>query len=441
MAPLLGGHEVFMAGIVLAAVSLFLMCRFFQLRQFWRPGVIHWLYGFHMTAQWMPGIFFFFESERTAGAPFFLAMSLAAVLIPLGGVAVAYIFPHTRQIDALSSPKDKGIGAEKDMTAFFPLLFAAVFVTIGFYVQAVPKSPLIDLLQGHSAVSVMQSRLAASDAGYVYGLARIFMMPFAFIFCLMAWRRKQGFVVSLALATVMAATLAYNGYNTEKMPVAMIFLLGLMCFVYKADFTRKGINWRYLWPILLLVVLILAYPVLVFLFTPNVVGKGFFYLFKVGIFDRIFLRPAVNAYYAFELFPHFYPYTCFQDVVKLANVMDWPVFRLPQEVAMYKYGISMNAPPPSVGNFYAQAGWLGVVLGTVAAAFIFRLLEAFLLSRPRQTAIEFCLYMMLLYGAFRFSWSNFHNIFLTETIVPVLFVLAFAKLIRKWFPASKPSET
>lgn len=438
---LFGGHGLFMASIVLAAGSLFLMHRFFPLRQFWRPGVIHLLYGFHITAQWMPGVLFFFAPEKSAGAHFLFAMSLAAVLIPLGGVAVSFVFPNTRKFDTLSSPENLGIKAEGDLGVLFMLLFAAVLVTIGTYIQVVPKSPLVDLLTGAPPQSVMQSRLAASSVGYGYGLARIFLMPFAFIFCLMAWTRGQGVIASLAMIAVMAGVVFYNGYNTEKMPVAMIFVLALMCFIYRIDSLKGMLSARQLWVLAGLVAMILAYPVMIFLHIPGVVGNGLMYLVKNGLFDRIFMKPAINAYYAFEMFPHFYPYTCFKDVEKLAHVMDWPVFHLAREVAVYKFGTSMNAPPPSVANFYAQAGWLGVILGSVIAAFIFRLMEALLLSCKRRTAIEFCLYMMLLYGAFRFSWSNFHKIFLTETIVPVLFVLAFSTLIRKWFPTNKPSET
>ncbi len=421
---------------VMAALSFALMWRHFPLGQNKRPGVMWVLYFFHMTAQFIPAVLFLTDPTKPAAVPCLAASALTAVLIPLGGMLANLMIEnadrvHVGDVDRLMKSDDVSNRGVWRFTMVLSFCAAAIFC---WYVYVVPVIPLLNLFADVSYKDMMADRNAASNAGLTFGWARVFLMPLLFLCLLLSWNTAKLVRQKIIIVLLMVMVMVYNGYTTEKAPVAMLFVMAFFAWFYLIDFgfndgLRKML--RKLVVPAVLAALMIGYPVFVFS-TTDVWKNGIGYILKVGVLDRIFLRPAINGYYAFEIFPDVYPYTFGQNILKVARLMGWPNWPLSEEVGYYKYLSVMNAPPPSVGTFYAMAGWPLVVLGVLWSSFLFRAGEVLLLTRPQRTALEVALYIMLLYAAFRFSWTSFHSILGTEMMMPGLLVYGLWFLYRKY---------
>jgi hypothetical protein len=175
----------------------------------------------------------------------------------------------------------------------------------------------------------------------------------------------------------------------------------------------------------------LGYPLLVFLYRPLGQDNPLWYVLVYGVFGRIFFRPALNAYYAFEIFPQHHPFTWFADVSTWAQLRGIEFINISTVVSGYRVDAQGAAPPPSIGTFYAELGWPGVVLGALFAAALFKAVENIFFNARRIDAIHLALYSVLVYGAFRFNWGYFHPIVKTECILPTLVALAAWNLWRR----------
>jgi len=87
------------------------------------------------------------------------------------------------------------------------------------------------------------------------------------------------------------------------------------------------------------------------------------------------------------------------------------------------------SPPAAIGNFYAQTGMVGVFVGVVTAVLVFKLAEYFILNIKSSNIVKSSSYILLAYGAFRFSWANFHTILVTEVVLPAVLMVVLAKIL------------
>lgn len=422
---------------LLLVLSLYFMATRFPLGRHWRPGAVHILYLFHITAQLCPAFVMSLSPENPAALDFMLACGVAALLIPLGAMLADFIWPEKANVhvgqevvlyDHTLAKKSYGFGFFVGLT----VLAITVFI---FYLLKVDVFPLLDELTGVDRAIVIENRKLAMAAGYLYGWARVFLMPLVFVTGLLVWRDTTRIYQKFFIILALLMAVVYTAYTAEKAPVARLFVLGFMAVFYSLsvpDLLRGGYQ-KHKKLVLgggAALLLVMVYPVFIFISYDAAAERGLFYILKVGVLERIFWRPAVNTYTAFEVFPHILPFTCFQDVGKFAALLGWPEIKLSQEIGWYKFAIPMKAPPPSIGTFYAQGGWMALCVGTVLAAMVFRLAEMFLLSRQGRGSLEIALYLLLVYGAFRFSWAKFHSIFMTEAFVPAAIVFGLWVLYR-----------
>jgi hypothetical protein len=90
-----------------------------------------------------------------------------------------------------------------------------------------------------------------------------------------------------------------------------------------------------------------------------------------------------------------------------------------------------NAPPAAIGNLYAQVGWWGVGFGAFIAGMMFQFIQVFMIRYVPPHPVGISMMAILCFGSFRFSMTSFHSLFLSEAIVPTLFILNFWKLFRR----------
>ena len=435
-----GGEVVLSAAIVF--VSFALIARYFRPRALLEPNAIFVLYFFHITAQLGPASYMLFVDELPAAVRFFRACVATALLIPIGGLFVDVFIRRPR--DAQASLYN-GVLVVTDETAraarlFLSLLGAGCLVVFVMYLSRQEVWPLMTLLIDQTPNIARAERLLATPTahGYLFGFAARFLMPVLFISIIANWR----FLMTpwQRILAVGGALMVFvnNSYDGSKTLVVLLFLLAFFYWLTERAVVEKPapdgqttkMRWRRRAVPAALVASGVGYPLFIFLFLPAGQNESFGYLVRSGLVGRIFWRPAENAYLAFELFPEHFDYTNFLNISKVAWLFGAERFDLSRTVAVYKYGLEMNVPPPGIGGLHAQYGWPAIISGVLLAAMMFRGCETFLMRMHVRSPQVLAVYTFILFGAFRFSWGNLHAIFLSEAIFPAMMTLLVWESIR-----------
>jgi hypothetical protein len=188
-----------------------------------------------------------------------------------------------------------------------------------------------------------------------------------------------------------------------------------------------------------LALLVVSYPV--FIFSRKAFGQTHSVLEVLyeGVFKRIFFKPAMLSYYQFEMFPTHYPFTGFRDISKIAQLFGMEYVDLSTLTALYSTGTDLaNLPPAAFGNFYAQGGWPMLVLGALIVGFVLQAMQIWFVRFSPRNSFALGLLAVLLWCGFRVSMTGFHNIFLSEGIVPTLIFITVWRLWRAGGGAAVP---
>jgi len=447
--------------IGLAWVALIPVCAIQRLSQ---PTILGTAFLIALAAHFFPACVFLFDPTMPQAHAFFWATTLSLVLLPVGGAVANLVFRFVRAElksfypTALSTPP---LLRDRLLILCFALF---LFGVLGMYVSEVKSYPFGLLLRGDVDTAVLNSLRheaigpeMGSHFWYLYGLTRSSFMPMLFALILSGWAYfRGGLERSIAVLSLIAA-LVFNSWSGAKTPVAMLFLLGLFVMVMRGHAARISNDsrparrprpLRRLATLVVLAMLVVAYPV--FVFSRKSFGQTHSVLEVLyeGVFKRIFFKPALLSYYQFEMFPTHYPFTHFRDISKIAQLFNMEYLDLSTLTALYSTGTDMaNLPPAAFGNFYAQGGWTMLVIGALVVGFVLQAMQIWFVRFSPRNVFALGLLAVLLWCGFRVSMTGFHNIFLSEGIVPTLFFITVWRLWRAGggapvtVPAATPSVT
>jgi hypothetical protein len=414
---------------VLVLAGAFLMVVRFKLFSRRHLNAVQVMFVTHVFAQVLPAVLMSFDPSFPAANRFLLYNALAACLNPIGGISADRFFPKLSVTAFYRRPIAVGSAEKKQFRNFFLVYFAFCALIFVTFVMRVPSIPVADLLFGledHSALT--EARRDASSQGLIYGMALRFFMPSLFILAIIGYGMFTGRSTRILLVTAAAMAVLYNAWPGSKTPVAVLFLLALITTTLRdrehkpegRDENRSRVRRRVI--NLSAAILMIGYPLLIFMLKP--VGSLGVWFVLQQIFQRIFYKPALNSYYAFEMFSNGL-FTHFNDIKKLAQLTGNEFYNLSSEVSFYKgYDMFSNSPPAAIGNFYAQGGSFVVISGVLIAAFLFRWVENMLKISNPKTPLTITFFSITIFGAFRFSWASFHTLIMAEVFVPLLITFA-----------------
>jgi hypothetical protein len=407
--------------------------------RFSRPNAMTVLVVAHLVFAVVPAAGFMLDPKR---AKAFLYLSACLVTTPM--LLIGLVLGHLI-VGGRSSPSSTLLGREADVVGgeardvrqfVGRLVVFSLLLTIA-YVGLVGKFPLKALLIDRVAPDVLRNQRAdATGQGTIFNIARLFLMPFLFACVLASWRvLRNGHQRWIGVMGLLVA-LFYNSFSSRKTPVAVLFALGIFLFLHERQAGAFRLATVHASPRALrrrrrtLLILgaaaflgLVGYPLLIFSFKPFGQNRTTQQVVLQGIVQRIAEVPASNSYYAFELFPTANGgYTDGRDIPLVAQVTGTPLVDISQAVAVRQgFDADVDSPPTSVGAFWAEGGWIGVVVGGLLAGAMFGAGEALLLRR-RRNPVVLAMYALLLFGAVRFSLGYFHAIVLSETFAPLVLV-------------------
>ncbi len=425
------------------------MVVYFRLQEVFSLNVILVMYVCHIIQQLGASIFLLSDPSAIAAPTYFVACALTALLIPIGGMLGHAVLPaqNRHQQRFHRSAVADNIETRRAIWVFLLLLSGFCLLLFLFYVSQVPSSPLLKLVTGKIGGGV-DAQLArregdAGALGRIFGMGIVFFMPFLFLISMIGLGYFRSTVAKLACIPAMTIAILYNAWAMDKTTVAMLFLLASIILLMKKqevegsrihrvqqiDKKATAKKKRRIWLLFgVFSLLMVGYPVLVFVFTLSE-GTGLGYMIS-HVFLRLVYKPAINSYTAFEAFTYYWNFTFFTDIKLFTSLFGLPYFDMSEAIAVYKGQDPFNnAPPTAIGNFYGQGGWTVLVVGVLFAAALFKVVENWFYHVKNKSPVHIALYALLLYGAFRFSWANYHTILMTETILPLILLLLLWNLV------------
>lgn len=406
-----------------------------------RLGVLQVLYLGHMSVQEAPAIYMLFVEGGRAARLFFLVNSWAAFLMAF--IMLVFLFLRKKEGGSEDYYNNGFLlsGFEKNREVMY-FYFCFCLLLLLFYMAKTGASPLFSLLSGQlSGYDAVGARLSANagQQGLIFGMALRFFMPMLFMMGMVLLVAGKGANKFFPWLCILVA-FVYTAWAMDKTPVVALFVLLSFYFIfYRQELKRikkvavfdKKYASRALKKnkrmILVFFVLAIAYPIFIFAFLPAS-DNGWDYV-AGHIFKRIFFIPALNSYTAIDLFSESERFTFFKDISGYALLAGEEYFNLSFFVASHRGMIEGSySPPAAIGNFYAQAGMVGVFCGVIISVFVFKFSEVLIKSMYSPSIVKAPAYILLVYGAFRFSWANFHTILATEVIFPAILMVVTARI-------------
>lgn len=424
-----------------------------------RPNVFTVLVIAHVAFGVVPAATFVGQPDRPR-AGIYLAACLLTTPLLLLGLSVGHLLTTGRlgqPPSVIARGTDVSGAAARRVRSFLRLLIFAALVLTLVYVERVRQFPLKALLvDAVSSESLRSQRESASTQGTIFGVVRLFVMPFLFACVLTSWRVMRSAGQRWVGLLGLFVALFYNSFSSRKTPVVVLFAIALFVWLHERR-TGHARSLRSLLPRALLrrrrrvlvllgvatMVGLVGYPLLIFSFKPFAKNRSADQVFVQGILLRVAEVPASNSYFAFELYPSAGGgYTNGRDINLVASLAGRAPVDLSSQVARRQgFDASVNAPPASVGAFWAEGGWFGIAFGAFGAGATFGLVEG-ILARRKPDPIVLAFYVLLLFAAFRFSFGYFHAILLSETFVPMMgFLLLWRpRRTRRSVPAQLATE-
>jgi len=376
-----------LSGFLIMA-SLWIMQRLvglFNLRQLTIPAFFYYLY---FAVILVPGFFMFHDEITPSRWRFLFGIESVMLTVPLGIWLANVVLGFRRQetADYYRQPVAlEPLGASAKRVYLIFLVLASVLVLINLW--ETPVIPLVFLIRnpGEFLTAALlredSFKLLNSKFVYAYSVVRGTVLPFLIMVAFgrylqhkqRLWRRL--FWVSFCLGVF------YASITIEKTPVAAILgLLGLFYYLFKSGSIGRVAA-------VLVPVLFVSFPLVVILLSFQGSEGGTLGGALQAIGERMFSSPAQVVYAYFEVFPTVIPFQHGASLLKLAYLMGWKTVNIPNFVGLYMtdgQGIdTITANSCFIGNFYADFGLPGVVVGGVLAGFCMQLINVYLCRKPK----------------------------------------------------------
>lgn len=391
-----------LSGLLIVASLWMMHCLvgLFNLRQLTIPAFFYFLY---LAVILIPGFFIFNEEITSSRWRFLFGIESVVVTVPLGIWLASLSLGFRRQettnyFRRAVALEPLGTSANRLYIASLGLALALVLMNL----WETPVIPLFFLIRNPGdflTAAVLREdsfKFLNSNLTYAYYVLRGTVFPFLIMVAFgrylhqkqEPWRRL--FLISLLLGV------SYAAVTIEKSHVAAT--LGLLIVFY---YLFKGGNLSkkaaFLVPLLFL-----SFPLIVLLLAYQGSEGGTLSGALQAIGYRLFYSPAQIVYGYFEVFPAVIPFQHGASIVKLAHLMDWKVVNIPNLVGLYMTEgqgdlDTITANSCFIGNFNADFGLPGVVLGGVLAGFLMQSVNVYLCRKPK-TVVNLAAYAICMWA-------------------------------------------
>jgi oligosaccharide repeat unit polymerase len=414
--------------LLLSSIFMHKLIEMFDIKKLSIPGFFYLTYIFII---FLPSIFVYAEKKALPADKFFFSTISVLVTFPLGVAFTNYIlgFKKKEISNYYSKPitKDLPINSYKTLSLIF-LTPAICLMSIFIFENLVKtgSAPIISLIfgtQDYFDLIIQREnslKLLNSPLRYFYILLRDSYFPLIIVFFLTIYLvyKSKNYFLFISIAFILA--LIYSVFTIAKAPVAIIFFLVLLCYyLYKSGQVSK---------IYLAIspVIVFAFPIfvvrMIFGYAEN--ERGFFDAI-VGLWSRIFLRPAYGLYNFFEIFPYEMDFVYGRTIGKLTYILGREPLDLNTILVNHAYNSdalklkSLNMSGGFIGYFNADFGLIGVIVLCFFTGIFLQSIQIYFL-RKKKTPARFASFVFLTYSTIFFNLTSVPNTMLQRGMLIAL---------------------
>ncbi len=323
------------------------------------------------------------------------------------------------------------------------LIIPVMIGILGLYLIRVDQIPLVELFKhpgDYARLSILRDKayLVAKISfieKYLIAWQRAVFIPSSIVASIFLYRLYKQKKYIILFTGLLVFGIIFNSLTLEKAPVAAIFL-SLMAFIY---LQKKKINFKFL---IIAILVTLSIPILI-MAIKFYREEGLFELLYISLLNRIFLVPAKALYVHYVMFPSLHDFLWGRSTNLLAWMHPDGGFNLANYVARFWW-----KDPHATGTlnatylafFWADFGWLGVLVSSFLVGFVTHLLYYLVLKiADFQKNILFVIFTTSMLPAFTFSFfnSNFTILLVTRGVILIIILLSLIKyLADKTYPST-----
>jgi len=404
----------------------------FNIKQLTIPGFFYLTYLVFIL---LPSFFVGLDKPAPYRDTYFFAVTSVLLTVPLGIWMANFVLRFRREeIKAFFSKPVEGSCPSYPLLVIFLLFLVGALSLVFLYFIQVRVVPLFAALRNPGAYSELvllreeAFKLLDTPLRYPYFWLRVLIFPFLTILALgyYLWTKRRVwlmfFIVSLVVGTF------YAGLSLAKWPVVVMFLMiFLFVYVYRQGHVSKGFA-------VLLLGLMLAFPVFVILIITSGMDVELLGALR-AISVRVFYRPAESIYYYFEIFPDSVDYLYGRSIGKLAWVMGWDYFNVPNYVYLYRFPHRLSSGSANagfIGGLNADFGIFGVLLGGLCVGILMQFIQVYLL-RKKKTILNMSVYSFLVFAFFLLNFSSLPVVLLSNGVILALMLPWVISALENFF--------
>lgn len=387
--------------IVASLIAMQRLVGLFDLRRLTIPAFFYLIY---ISVILIPGFFIFNDEITGSRGRFLFGIESVLITVPLGVWFANYCFGFRKRetTDYFRRPVAyEGLGAFSYRKYVTFLALALILVVINLF--EAPDVPLLFLIRNPGqflAAALLREdsfKLLNSPFTYIYFVLRGIIFPFLVMLSFGEYlQHKEQLWRRLFWASLISGVI-YAALTIEKSPVATIFGL-LFIFYYLFKGGKLG-----LFSTVAASIIFLAFPLTIILLSYHGSEGGTLVGAIQAIAARIFYGPAQVVYAYFEMFPALVPFQHGASLPKLAFLMGSNAIDIPNLVGLYMTDgrdlASISANGCFIGNFNADFGLPGVVVGGILAGFLMQMVYVYFCRKPKTVvSLAACAICMWAFG-------------------------------------------
>jgi oligosaccharide repeat unit polymerase len=383
-----GLRPIALLSILLILASLIGMQRLVGLFALNRLAIPSLFYLIYISVILLPGFFIFADEITASRGRFLFGIESVLITVPLG-IWIANLCFRFRQhetADYFNRPVSHETRSASSVRIYLVFLVIALILVVINLIET-PVIPLVFLIRNPGeflAAALLREdsfKLLDSHLTYAYYVVRGTVFPFLIMLSFGRYVQNKQQIWKRLFWVSLASGVLYASLTIEKSPVAAIFgLLIIFYYLYKGG--KLGATVAVAGPIVFL-----AFPLTIVLLAYNGSEGGTFGAALQAIVARIFYGPAQVVYAYFEVFPAVVPFQHGASLLKLAYLLGWKTIDIPNVVGLYMTDggdlESVSANGCFIGNFYADFGLPGVMIGGVLAGFLMQGVSVYFFRRPK----------------------------------------------------------
>lgn len=395
----------------------------------------------------IPGVYIASIKAQPERYSYFISILAFYVLYP-AGLLFGDIFKkiNTANVekiksDVFSKSKYDIIGYE-----FLQILFSICVLIFLLYLLRTRVLPLFELIKNPGAYLKLQFMREEAlkllpvtfIEKYLFHWLRSLFLPFGIVaslfLCLIYHKRR--YLILFILFFVFGIFI--NTLTLEKSPTAAIFF-ALMTLLY---LRQKKIKLKF---ILLTIVIVLFAPILIMYFL-HFGRENIFKVLYTSLLNRIFITPSETLFQYFKIFPEIHNFLygrATQLFSWLHTVGQFPLANYVAKTWWKNPKTTGSANVTFIGDFWADFGWIGVLLsifivGIVIHLFYWKILQV---SNYRKNIIFVTITATIVpIFTFGFFSSNFTTLFFTKGLILMVICLCLISSNIKFFHFKKKQK-